>query len=213
MAGLPCDQTLFQPSHNDMPSGPPVSAAPPARTVEPNALAEAPRPTFGEAYEQYLTDPTQAWSARTREAYETSRRLAVAVIGKDVPMHTLSRAQCRDYIDVLRFLPRNSGKRFPKLSPRQAAERARTRGDTDLISASNANACLTNLSSFLNWAVNEEFTIQNIHSETRRCAGTDDLGRLIANAAETVRALAIEIIGIARAEHPPFAIDGHLELA
>ncbi len=74
----------------------------------------------------------------------------MSVIGEDVPMRTLARAHCRDYIDVLRFMPRNAAKRFPKLTARQAADRARTRGDTDLISVANANTCLANLSSFLN---------------------------------------------------------------
>ena len=58
-------------------------------------------------------------------------------------------------------MPRNATKRFPKLTARQAADRARTRGDTDLISAANASICLANLSSFLNWAVNEELSDRN----------------------------------------------------
>lgn len=162
MAGLPHDQTLFEPSPDDAAARRPtirdtapieqVATTPP---VQPSSL------TFGDAYERYLADPTQAWSARTRETYETSRKLAISVIGKDVPMHTLARAHCRDYIDVLRFMPRNAAKRFPKLPARQAADRARKRGDTDLISAANANACIANLSTFLNWAVNEELLGRN----------------------------------------------------
>ncbi|WP_184092256.1 tyrosine-type recombinase/integrase, partial [Sphingomonas xinjiangensis] len=140
-----------------------MASPPPLPTEKVAAPAAPPAPslTLGEAYEQYLSDPTQAWSPRTREAYETSRRLAVSVIGEDVPIHTLARAHCRDYIDVLRFMPRNAAKRFPQLTARQAADRARTRGDTDLISAANANTCLANLSSFLNWAVNEELLGRN----------------------------------------------------
>ena len=160
-AGLHCDPTLLEPSSDD--------AMPRSQAILDAALVEAePSPpvptsslTLGEAYEQYMTDPTQGWSARTREAYETSRRLAVSIIGKDVPMRSLARAHCRDYIDVLRFMPRNAAKRFPKLTARQAADRARTRGETDLISAANANTCLANLSSFLNWAVNEELLDRN----------------------------------------------------
>jgi len=63
------------------------------------------------AYERYLTDPTQVWGARTREAYETSRRLAVSVIGRDTPMSTISRSHCRNFINVLRFLPRDGVRR------------------------------------------------------------------------------------------------------
>ena len=65
-----------------------------------------------------MTDPTQAESARTREAYGTRRRLAVSIIGKDVPIRSHARARCRDYIDVLRFMPRNAAKRFSKLTAR-----------------------------------------------------------------------------------------------
>lgn len=38
--------------------------------------------TPGEAYRSYIDDPTHAWSANTWEAYETSRKLAIAVIGE-----------------------------------------------------------------------------------------------------------------------------------
>lgn len=69
-------------------------------------------------------------------------------------MRTLARVHCRDYIHVLRCMPRNAAKRFPTLTARQAADRARRCGDTDLISAANANTCLANLSIFLNRAVN-----------------------------------------------------------
>jgi len=64
-------------------------------------------------------------------------------------------------LDVLRFLPANAGKLFPKLSPREASERARLRGDIRVISAANANSLMSNMSSFLNWAVNEELITRN----------------------------------------------------
>ncbi len=117
--------------------------------------------TFGDAYRRYLDDPTHAWSPSTREAYETCRRLSVSVIGEDSPIATLGRAECRDFLEVLRFLPRNAAKRFPSLSPREASERSRRVGDIGIISAANANAIMGNLSSFLNWAVNEELLDKN----------------------------------------------------
>ncbi|MCI1142085.1 hypothetical protein MOP88_06830 [Sphingomonas sp. WKB10] len=57
------------------------------------------------------------------------------MIGEAVPIASISRAHCRDMLDVLRFLPANAGKLFPKLSPREAADRARLRGDVKVISA------------------------------------------------------------------------------
>src|ERR1700754_1778245 len=49
--------------------------------------------------------------------------------------------------------------------------------------------------------------------ERRRGAGADHLARLVADAAEAVRAAALEIIRIARPEDAPLAIDRHLQPA
>ena len=156
VAGLPVDPTLIRPL-NDNPSvrSLVIAPSPPTSTQPDDAL------TLGEAYRSYIDDPTRAWSANTREAYETSRKLAIAVIGEETPVASVSRTHCRDLLDVLRFLPANAGKLFPKLSPREAAERARLRGDVKIISAANANSLMSNMSSFLNWAVNEELLARN----------------------------------------------------
>ena len=156
VAGLPVDPTLIRPL-NDDPSvrSLVIAPSPPTSTQPDDAL------TLGEAYRSYIDDPTRAWSANTREAYETSRKLAIAVIGEETHVASVSRTHCRDLLDVLRFLPANAGKLFPKLSPREAAERARLRGDVKIISAANANSLMSNMSSFLNWAVNEELLARN----------------------------------------------------
>ena len=83
------------------------------------------------------------------------------MIGEALPIALVSRTHCRDFLDVLRFLPANAGKLFPKLSPREAADRARVHGDIKIISAANANSLMSNMSSFLNWAVNEELLARN----------------------------------------------------
>ena len=178
-AGLTVDETLLKPFGDDLSPRSKTVIGQQAKT-EPTLNQSPANPptsatvTLGEAYEQYLTDPTHSWSARTREAFETSRRMTVAVIGADTPVMTLSRAHCRDYIEVLRSLPRNATKRFPKLSPRQASDRARETGDDEVISVANVNVYLGNLSSFLNWAVNEELLVRNsarglrLHDETAK---------------------------------------------
>ncbi|PZU13191.1 MAG: hypothetical protein DI591_13415 [Citromicrobium sp.] len=117
--------------------------------------------SFGEAYQRYLDDPTRSWSPSTREAYETCRRVAVSVIGEHRPMASLGRTDCRELLDVLRFLPRNASKLFPRLTPRQASEQAKQSAGISIISAANANAILGNLSTFFNWAVNEELLGKN----------------------------------------------------
>ena len=117
--------------------------------------------SLSSAYSFYMDDPTHHWSASTRQAYETTRRFAVGVLGEDVPVAMLARSHCRDYLEVLRHMPRNAAKRFPKLTLREASDHARERGDIELVSAANANAHLANFSSFLYWAVNEELLARN----------------------------------------------------
>ena len=150
-AGLTVDPTLILPLANDTRRGVKVIATI-ATSDDGDAGAKV---TLGEAYRRYIDDPTRSWSPSTREAYETSRKLTIAVIGEELPIATLARAHCRDLLDVLRFLPTKAGKRFPKLSPREASERARLRGDIKIISAANANSLMSNMCSFLNWATNE----------------------------------------------------------
>lgn len=117
--------------------------------------------SLGDAYRNYIDDPTRSWSHSTREAYKTSRKLAVSVIGESLPICSLSRVHCRELLEVLRFLPHNAAKRFPRLSPREAAEHAQRSSDVKVISAANANVLMSNFSSFLNWAVNEELLDRN----------------------------------------------------
>lgn len=160
LAGMPIDLTLLRPSSDDPTPG--LFVTPRIdEPIEPDVIATAEVLTFGGAYDRYMDDPTHRWSASTRQAYETSRRLAVSVIGVDLPISVIVRSHCRDYLDVIRHLPRNAVKRFPKLTAREASQRARERGGMEVISAANANVNLANLSSFLNWAVNEELLVRN----------------------------------------------------
>jgi len=118
-------------------------------------------PTLREVYDAYMADPTRDWSPRTRFAYETTRRVVMAVLGEDTPVKSITRAHCRDLIEAIRCLPRNASKRYPRLSPVEAAARAREVGDTDLISPANLNAYLNKLGGVFNWAVKEEMIDRN----------------------------------------------------
>ena len=117
--------------------------------------------TFGEVYKRFMTDPSREWSARTRLSYETTRRLALSIIGAETRMQGFNRAVCRDFMETLRFIPKSTSKRFPELSPREAAQRARDGDWPDLISPANANTYLNKLCVVLNWAVQEEFLVKN----------------------------------------------------
>tara|TARA_R110001599_G_scaffold755_8_gene3661 strand:- start:983 stop:2233 length:1251 start_codon:yes stop_codon:yes gene_type:complete len=170
-AGMIVDKTLLKPLGND---GQRKSSGNVGVNRQSKGTRAKPTVTFSEAYDRYLSDPTNAWSARTRDSLETGRRMAVSVIGADVRLSKLNRNQVRDYIEVLRFMPRNALKRFPKLSLREASKRAKQSGEPNLISSANINVYLSKLSSFLNWAVNEELLTRNparglrLHDETSK---------------------------------------------
>ena len=130
MAGMPIDPTLLRPSTDDPTPG--LFVAPRGdEAVEPHGVGRVEHLTLGEAYSRYMNDSTHRWSASTRQAYETGRRLAVSVIGADLPISAIGRSHCRDYLDVIRHLPRNAAKRFPKLTAREVSQRAREHGGID----------------------------------------------------------------------------------
>jgi integrase len=154
------DAALFQPSESKarkVVQGVSVRAS----VAKVEAAPIAPRYTLGEVYGRFMDDPTHEWSARTRLAYETARRLTLSIMGADTPMENLNRATCRDFMETLRFIPKNASKRYPGLTPREAAERARSEGWSDLISPANINIYLNKVCVVLNWAVREEFLAKN----------------------------------------------------
>jgi len=108
-----------------------------------------------------MSDPTRDWAPRTRLAYETTRRQVVALLGEDTPIQSVTRAHCREMIEVLRWLPRNASKLYPGLSPTEIASRSRASGRTDLISPANLNTYLNKLCGVFNWAMKEQFIDRN----------------------------------------------------
>ena len=154
-AGLSVDPTLLRPCEDDL-----ASAASDCE-VRTDGAGASEALSLADGYSRYMADPTHRWSASTRQAYETTRRFAVGVLGEEVVLATLARSHCRDYLEVLRHMPRNAAKRFPKLRLREASNLAKEQCNIELISAANANAHLANFSSFLNWAVNEELLARN----------------------------------------------------
>jgi integrase len=128
---------------------------------QPTPARGASGPTLGELYDAYMRDPTRDWSPTTQMAYQTTRRIILAILGEDTPIRSITRTQCREMIEVMRWQPRNASKRFPKLTPMEIAERAKAEGRTDLINAANVNAYLNKLGGMFNWAVKEEMLERN----------------------------------------------------
>lgn len=117
--------------------------------------------TLGEVYDAYMNDPTRDWSPTTRMAYGTTRKLVMAILGEATPIRSITRAQCREMIEVLRWLPRNASKLFPNLTPVEIAERSKAEGRDDLINAANINTYVNKLGGVFNWAVKEELLDRN----------------------------------------------------
>ncbi len=148
-AGLAVDETILSgfADHEGVPS----------ETKE----AAVAGPTVGELYDAYMSDPTRDWSPTTRMAYQTTRRVVLAILGEHTPIRSITRAQCREMIEVLRWQPRNASKLFPGLSPVEIAARAKAEQRSDLINAANLNTYLNKLGGVFNWAVREEMIDRN----------------------------------------------------
>lgn len=85
MAGMPVDAMLIEPLKDDPVERPIPIALSTVASIKPDSPL-----TLAEAYRSYIDDPTRGWTANTREAYETSRKLAIAVIGGAVPVASIS---------------------------------------------------------------------------------------------------------------------------
>jgi hypothetical protein len=97
--GLAVDQAIL--------SGPSQQEAPAMKVSDAvsGPFRDAEGPTLRQVYDAYMADPTRDWSPRTRFAYETTRRVVMAVLGEGTPIRSITRAQCRDLIETLRWLP------------------------------------------------------------------------------------------------------------
>ena len=149
-AGLPVDHKILS-----------VADAKLAIRAEASSVEAVVSLTLREVYDTYMTDPTRDWSPRTRMAYETTRKQALSLLGGDTPIRSITRAHCREMIELLRWLPRNSSKIYPKLSPVEIAAKSRETGRTDLISPANINTYLNKLCGVFNWAMKEQFIDRN----------------------------------------------------
>jgi integrase len=87
--------------------------------------------------------------------------MVLAVLGEDTPIRSVTRARCRELIEVLRWLPRHSSKLYPGLEPAEIAAKAKAESRDDLISASNINTYLNKLCSVFNWALKEQMIDRN----------------------------------------------------
>tara|TARA_B100000378_G_C18020280_1_gene403935 strand:- start:34 stop:1266 length:1233 start_codon:yes stop_codon:yes gene_type:complete len=121
-----------------------------------------PRPadTFSDIANQYLDDPTSSRTAKSTTIYRTTYAAFAAIFETDIPAASITREMCRDALGVLQTLPSNASKRWPDLTLRELAAKARAEG-IPAMSAANVNEYMNKLSTLFNWAVKEEKITRN----------------------------------------------------
>jgi integrase len=117
--------------------------------------------TLSQVYDRYLADPTKRRSARTMLAHQTTRRVVEDVLGADTPVASITRDQCRDLLETLRWLPVNMAKKFGDVRVRDAAKAAKADRSIRIINATNLNAYMARFATMMNWAVTEELIGRN----------------------------------------------------
>ena len=117
--------------------------------------------TLSQVYERYLQDPTKRRSERTMLAHHTTRRVVEDVLGPDKLLVRITREDCRDLFETLRWLPVNLTKKFGDIRVREAARAAKADVSIRTINATNLNAYMARFATMLNWAVAEEYLGRN----------------------------------------------------
>lgn len=96
----------------------------PAKRSEP-AQPLRPERTFRDLFDLFMADPSRTRVRKTDMVYATLFDMASGLWGADRPLRAIDREACRDLLDLLRWLPSNPTKRFPKLTAVQAARMAK----------------------------------------------------------------------------------------
>jgi hypothetical protein len=119
----------------------------------PHLIVESSAPsarTISEIYDRFIADPRHPWSKRTAIAHITTRKWIAEAIGAETPITEITREGCREFVDLLRHLPRHADKRFPGMEIRKAVAAAKARGERRLINAANVNAYINRFGGVLN---------------------------------------------------------------
>ncbi|WP_304271303.1 site-specific integrase [Brevundimonas naejangsanensis] len=129
-------------------------------TILPTVLAKTGR-TLRDVFKLHQSDPSKMRTRKTILAYENTFEVIGAVIDLDMPICDISRDDCRRLLEILRWVPSNPSKRYPKLNIVQAAEMAKRKKLTSTLNPATINAYLNRLSSVLNFAMNEGLIDRN----------------------------------------------------
>ncbi len=140
-------------------------------TVKLTIASNVGGPTLQQAIDGYMTDPTRSRSPKSQAVYRTTYATIAAILGGKTAVRDIGRDTCRDLLSVLQNLPSNANKRFPALTPREAAGHALSHGIAPM-SVANVNEYMNKFSTLLNWACREEWVSRNVANGLRLAVPT-----------------------------------------
>ncbi|MDO8409054.1 MAG: tyrosine-type recombinase/integrase [Phenylobacterium sp.] len=130
-------------------------------TVEPPYPPKPPEKTLRTLLPIFLNDATKLRGDKVRMIYDNAIPIVGEVLGMDTPLRSIDREACRRLMDMLRWLPTNSKKRFPKMTAVEASEMAKAKKLTSTLGYAAINSYLKCLSALMNFAVNEGYIDRN----------------------------------------------------
>jgi len=152
-------EQMFLAAENGFDPTPPkarVEASPPA-TLIPLPVGRS----FDALLDLFLADPSRHRGRKSVLHYESLRAVVRGLWGADKPLSDIDRTACRELLDLLRWLPSNPAKRFPKLTLVEAAQLTKAKGLTTTLTAASVNGYMVKLRSVLNFGVNEGWIARN----------------------------------------------------
>jgi integrase len=133
-----------------------VEASPVVPAISPQVSR-----SFDALLDLFLEDPSRHRGRKSVLHYENLRAVVRGLWGADKPLLEIDRTACRKLLDLLRWLPTNSAKRFPKLTLVEAAQLAKAKGLSSTLTAASVNGYMVKLRSVLNFGVNEGWIERN----------------------------------------------------
>jgi len=165
--------------------------------------------TLQQAIDGYMSDPTRSLSTKSAAVYRTTYKTIAEILGEGAELRTIGRDDCRNLLMVLQRLPSNARKRFPAMSPSEAADHASKHGIAAM-SVSNVNEYMNKFSTLLNWALREEWISRNPASGLRLATGaTKSERRYPFSTAQLIRIFDAPLYRGCRDDENGYATSGH----
>lgn len=138
--------------------------------------------TLDDLYRRYMDDPARNRSRKTVMTYQSVYNVLMDIFGADKPIADIDREDCRQFMDVVRHLPANAKKKFPKKTLMEISEIAHEKKMMPMAPLT-INKYVNKLSAMLNWAVEEELLDHNpavglkvadpVHAQDKRLPFSD----------------------------------------